>query len=141
MQIRFPSHLKSKLTVLHKNLYINSGDPQYYEKILRYKDAHSVEAHYRLARKYEQEGLRDKALIHYAEAASSRDSDFYIQARQAVRRLQHAGEAASGDRKQAVDHESPAKRAMPTIVTWTLIWLLMFNLLIVIWMFHTAKAV
>jgi lipoprotein-anchoring transpeptidase ErfK/SrfK len=87
-EARFNSPLKSNLVHLHKNLYLNRTDPLYYEKILRYSDPKSPEAHYKLAQRYEEEGNSPKALLHYQEAAKNNASPFYAKARDSIRRLQ-----------------------------------------------------
>jgi lipoprotein-anchoring transpeptidase ErfK/SrfK len=86
-EARFNNHLKSNLMHLSKNLYLNRTDPLYYEKILRYSDPKSPEAHYHLAQKYEKAGDTVKALLHYQEAAKDSSSAFYANARDSIRRV------------------------------------------------------
>jgi hypothetical protein len=86
-EARFNNHLKSNLIHIRKNLYLNRTDPLYYEKILRYSDPKSPEAHYHLAQKYEKAGHSIKALLHYQEAAKDSFSPFYGNARDSIRRL------------------------------------------------------
>jgi lipoprotein-anchoring transpeptidase ErfK/SrfK len=87
-EARFNNYLKSNLIHLHKNLYLNRTDPLYFEKILRYSNPKSAEAHYMLAQKYEKESNAAKALLHYQEAASDRLSPFYAKAKDRMRRIQ-----------------------------------------------------
>ncbi|HEY0828446.1 MAG TPA: L,D-transpeptidase [Bacilli bacterium] len=88
-QARFKNHLKTKLTHIHKNLYLNQDDPLYYEKILRYSDAQSPEAHFMLAQKYEKAGSSARALFHYQEAARSLTSPYYIKAKEGIKEIQN----------------------------------------------------
>jgi lipoprotein-anchoring transpeptidase ErfK/SrfK len=87
-EARFNNHLKSNLIQLHKNLYLNRNDPRYYEKILRYTDPKSAEAHYMLAQKYEAEGNTAKALFHYQEVVKDKQTTFYAKAKDRMRQLQ-----------------------------------------------------
>jgi tetratricopeptide (TPR) repeat protein len=82
---------------LHKNVYVNPSDPQYYEKMLRYANSTSPEVHYRLGQKYEREGNRAKAAEHYRQCLRQRSSDFSVLAARALRRLETVQtEAADG---------------------------------------------
>ncbi|WP_421381722.1 L,D-transpeptidase family protein [Bacillus salacetis] len=83
----FDSHVKKNLDKLHKNLYLSKNDPEYYEKVLRYKDPQSPEAHFRLAQKWEEEGVLMKAYLHYEKAAQV-DSPYYYQAKAACKSLE-----------------------------------------------------
>ncbi|MGM0843580.1 MAG: L,D-transpeptidase family protein [Bacillota bacterium] len=83
----FDSHVKKNLEKLHRNLYLSKSDPEYYEKILRYKDPQSPEAHYNLAKKWEEEGVLMKAYLHYQKAAQA-DSPYYYQAKAACKSLE-----------------------------------------------------
>jgi lipoprotein-anchoring transpeptidase ErfK/SrfK len=87
-EARFDNHLKSNLIHLHKNLYLNRTDPLFFEKILRYSDPKSSEAHYKLAQKYENEGNTAKVLFHYQEAMKDNKSAFYAKAKDRLRRIQ-----------------------------------------------------
>jgi lipoprotein-anchoring transpeptidase ErfK/SrfK len=87
-EARFNNHLKSNLIQLHKNLYLNRSDPLYFEKILRYADSKSAEAHYMLAQKYQKEGNTAKALFHYQEVTNDKKTAFYAKARDHIRQLQ-----------------------------------------------------
>ncbi|WP_162463244.1 L,D-transpeptidase family protein [Paenibacillus psychroresistens] len=87
-EARFDNHLKTNLIHLHKNLYLNRTDPLFFEKVLRYADPKSPEAHYMLALKYENEGKSAKALLHYQEAMKDNKSSFYAKAKDRLRRFQ-----------------------------------------------------
>ncbi|TBL80808.1 L,D-transpeptidase family protein [Paenibacillus thalictri] len=84
---RFKSHLVDGLEHLQKNLHINRNDPMYYEKVIRYMDPKSTEAHYRLGQKYEQRGNMDKALFHYNECMKTYPSPYYYDSASAIRKL------------------------------------------------------
>ncbi|WP_248928626.1 L,D-transpeptidase family protein [Paenibacillus hamazuiensis] len=84
---RFKSHLDEKVVHLHKNLYINRSDPMYYEKVLRYLDPKSPEAHYKVGQKYEQQGAKEKAVYHYNECMKTYPSPYYYDASGSLRRL------------------------------------------------------
>ncbi|MEI7026850.1 L,D-transpeptidase family protein [Paenibacillus sp. y28] len=80
-------YLKSKLNRVKSNLYIHPSDPQYYEKVIRFVDPHSPEAHYRVGEKLLQQGNKQKAAIHFQEAAKH-PSPFNYMARKELIRMQ-----------------------------------------------------
>ncbi|WP_409252095.1 L,D-transpeptidase [Bacillus sp. SCS-153A] len=84
---QFESHVKKNLVKLHKNLYLSKSDPQYFEKVLRYKDPQSPEAHYHLAKKWEEDGALVKAYLHYQKAAQV-ESPYYYKAKAACKSLE-----------------------------------------------------
>lgn len=102
---RYKPPAADNLVHLHKNVYVNRSDPNYHEKVLRYLDPHSPEAHYRLGQQFEHAGDTGKALFHYKEAMKTHPSPYYYPAYTAIRRLDtqplnpstphHAGDIAS----------------------------------------------
>ncbi|RIW31822.1 hypothetical protein D3H55_14440 [Bacillus salacetis] len=82
----FKSPLQKNLIKLKRNLYLAKSDPEFFEKYLLYKDPHSPEAHYYLAKKWEEEGVLMKAYLHYQKACHP-DSPHYYQAKSACRSL------------------------------------------------------
>ena len=100
----FESHVKKNLVKLHKNLYLSKSDPEYYEKFLRYKDPQSPEAHYHLAKKWEEDGVLVKAYLHYEKAAQV-DSPYYHKAKTACKSLEEMMEP----HHQELDTPSPMK--------------------------------
>jgi lipoprotein-anchoring transpeptidase ErfK/SrfK len=88
---RFKNHLDEEMVHLHKNLYINRSDPMYYEKVIRYLDPRSPEAHYKLGQKFEAKGIVDKAVFHYKECRKTYPSPFYFASASAIRGLEGNG--------------------------------------------------
>ncbi|NMH70482.1 L,D-transpeptidase [Bacillus sp. RO3] len=84
---QFESHLKKNLERLNQNIYVSKDDPLYYEKILRYKDPASSEAHFHVAKKAEEEGALVKAYLHYKKAARA-DSPYYFKAKRSSKLLE-----------------------------------------------------
>jgi hypothetical protein len=127
---RFTNHLDDNLVHLHKNLYLSHGDPLYYEKVIRYLDAESPEAHFKLGQKHHKEGNLPKALYHYQETLRTYPSPYYAEARKALRQLT----GKSGERQEAVE---PATARVTTaesrspLITAVLIILLLLNILII----------
>ncbi|MFC5452983.1 L,D-transpeptidase family protein [Paenibacillus aestuarii] len=128
---RFRHYLDDNLIRLHKNLFISPSDPQYYEKVIRYLDARSPEAHYNLGQNFRIKGNRKRALFHYKEALKTYPSPYYSAANRAVYEmnqeeaaattaLQHAG--AIGDEKR--------KPLLPPLMKALLITLLVLNLIL-----------
>ena len=58
---RFRNQLDDHLIHLHKNLFISHSDPQYHEKVIRYIDANSPEAHYKIGQKFQLKGNLKRA--------------------------------------------------------------------------------
>ncbi|SFM37735.1 L,D-transpeptidase catalytic domain [Paenibacillus sp. 1_12] len=85
---RFKNHLDEEMVHLHKNLYINRSDPMYFEKVIRYLDPHSPEAHYKLGQKFEEKGIKEKALFHYKECRKIYPSPYYFSSASAIRGLE-----------------------------------------------------
>ncbi|GIP35773.1 lipopolysaccharide assembly protein LapB [Paenibacillus sp. J2TS4] len=136
---RFPSYLKKNLVHIRHNLYLNRGDPAYYDKVLRYVDPSSAEAHYHLGQKYERQGNYSKALHHYLEAGPDLSSPYSLKARSAMRNLleeesppRHPirtgndGRATAGERR----NRSAVK---PILGGMILINILLLTLLLLMW--------
>jgi len=140
---RFDHHIKKHLVCIHKNLYLNPGDPQYYEKILRYLDPHSDEAHYMVAKKYEQAGSMSKALFHYQEAAQSLSSPYYVKAKEAIRRIGKTNSASKSANESPSLGAQPKRRKLSTIAKSIIVCLLLFNfaLLLLLLNIETTRAV
>jgi tetratricopeptide (TPR) repeat protein len=73
---RFKNHLDDNLVHIHKNLYISPGDPLYYEKVIRYLDPNSPEAHFKLGQKNQKKGNLPKAKFHYQETLRTYPSPY-----------------------------------------------------------------
>lgn len=101
---RFPSYLKKQLVHVKHNLYLNRGDPSYYEKVLRYVNPSCAEAHYRVGAKCEEEGSYSKALKHYLAAAMDLSSSYSFKAKLAMRRLLEEEPAESAARSRKADY-------------------------------------
>ncbi|MCA1061076.1 L,D-transpeptidase [Rossellomorea aquimaris] len=125
---RFDSHLKKNLLHIHKNIYLSKSDEQYHEKILRYHDPSSPEAHYLLGQKMEEKGLLVKAYKHYQEAANIY-SPYYFKAKQACRLLE---DQITGDMGQV---QKPAKAFLPFYAKVILCTLLIINVCLLILLF------
>ncbi|WP_426449142.1 L,D-transpeptidase family protein [Paenibacillus sp. S-38] len=112
---------------LHKNLYLNRNDPNYYQKVINYLDRRSPEAHFRLAQHYEAEGRPEKALFHYRETMRTHPSPYYYLASGSIRRLEKdAGLAESAEAPAA----SKNKPVIPLFLKVLLLALLLINLLL-----------
>jgi lipoprotein-anchoring transpeptidase ErfK/SrfK len=135
---RFDNHLKTNLDHIHKNLYLHPNDPLYYEKILRYSDSQSPEAHYMIGRKYEQAGRISKALFHYQEVRSS-SSPYYTKAKQAVRRLQNNSSESKSDNENSHLYSPQQGSKTSNIAKSMLICLLLFNLALILLLFNIDK--
>ncbi|MBP1156771.1 MULTISPECIES: L,D-transpeptidase family protein [unclassified Paenibacillus] len=130
---RFKPPAADNLVHLHKNVYVNRKDPNYHEKVLRYLDPHSPEAHYRLGQQFEHRGEPAKAIFHYKAAMKTQPSPYYYPASAAIRRLdktQHS--AVSAHRLEAGPFSSNrrTRSAIPLFMKTLLIALLLLNLLL-----------
>ncbi|WP_281885302.1 L,D-transpeptidase family protein [Paenibacillus sp. YYML68] len=131
---RFPSPHAGQLVHLHKNIYVNRHDPLYHDKVIRYLDPHSPEAHYYLGNHYERKGNRLKALQHYQEAMAVYPSDYYYKASSAIRRLHQAEERAAQAAALATATQAgtsvtkeEASGSLPSFMKAVLIVLLLMN--------------
>ncbi|BCB06061.1 L,D-transpeptidase [Bacillus sp. KH172YL63] len=128
---RFESHLKKNLLHVHKNLYLAKDDEHYYEKILRYHDPSSPEAHYHLGLKWEQKGAWMKAYKHYQQAATVH-SPYYFKAKKASRLLEE-----QFLRNQSEDTGQTIKRTLPVYVKVLVFALLFINVcLLALFLFY-----
>ncbi len=84
---RFSSHLKKNMINIDRNIYISQSDPLYYEKVLRYLDPESAEAHYKLGEKNEESGNVEKATFHYSKSTQT-SSPYYFQAKRKLVKIQ-----------------------------------------------------
>jgi hypothetical protein len=109
---RFASHLKKFIVPLKSNIYINPADPMYYEKIIRYVDRNSPEAHYYLGMKYVRAGSAEKAAYHLGQSARM-DSTFGYKARAELQRLHGSGAAGEALLPQA---ETRGSRRFPWLL-------------------------
>lgn len=125
---RFDSHLKKDLLHIHKNIYLSKSDENYHEKILRYHDPSSPEAHYLLGQKMEQNGMLVKAYKHYKEAADVY-SPYYFKARHACKLLENQITEDNGQVQQ------PDKTSLPRYVKVILFSLLFINACLLILLF------
>jgi tetratricopeptide (TPR) repeat protein len=126
---RFKNHLDENLVHLHKNLYISQGDPLYYEKVIRYLDPKSPEAHFRLGEKHQINGNFKKALFHYKEVIRIYPSTYYAAAHKAVRHLE-AKQLEEAKRLQ--DVAVPRAPMIPSFLKLFLLVLLLMNLLLLL---------
>ncbi|MEW9698721.1 L,D-transpeptidase family protein [Paenibacillus sp. SI8] len=131
---RFRNHLDENLVHLHKNLFISPADPQYHEKVIRYLDSHSPEAHYKLGQNFQLKGNRKRALFHYKEVLKTYPSPYYSAANRAIHQmeLQHAEAMAQ---IEAAAYAEPRKQLLPPFMKVLLLVLLVLNLLLVILFF------
>ncbi|NOU85801.1 L,D-transpeptidase family protein [Paenibacillus sp. LMG 31460] len=126
---RFRNHLDDNLIHLHKNLFISPSDPQYYEKVIRYIDANSPEAHYKIGQKFHLKGNLKRAIFHYKEVLRTYPSPFYSAANRAIRELdQQQAEHAASMEKAFPETE---KRLLPPFMKTMLIVLFVLNLMLV----------
>jgi tetratricopeptide (TPR) repeat protein len=126
---RFRNHLDDNLIHLHKNLFISPSDPQYYEKVIRYIDANSPEAHYKIGQKFHLKGNMKRAIFHYKEVLRTYPSPFYSAANRAIRELdQQQAEHAASMQKAFPEVE---KRLLPPFMKTMLIVLFVLNLMLV----------
>lgn len=125
---------EDNLVHLHKNVFLSRGDSQYYEKVIRYLDPNSPEAHYHLAQQYEQQGFPDKALHHYKEAMKTRPSPFFYAAVNGAERLkQQPQPSAAAKPGRAPRAATPPKSAavVPSFVKIGLMLLFLINVMLV----------
>ncbi|MFF2155461.1 L,D-transpeptidase family protein [Paenibacillus chitinolyticus] len=98
---RFSHPLEPQLVRVNKNLYISRGDPQYFDKVIRYADKTSPEAHFRMGERAREQGNLPKALFHYQEVMKTYPSPFYSDANRAVHELAKREESdLAGVRKE-----------------------------------------
>jgi tetratricopeptide (TPR) repeat protein len=128
---RFKNHLDDNLVHIHKNLYISPADPLYYEKVIRYLDPYSPEAHFKLGQKHQNKGNLPKAKFHYQETLRTYPSPYYSAANKALRQLslKKGEKSAHAESAAAEEHVNEAKSPF---ISMLLIVLLVLNILIVV---------
>ncbi|SDN74732.1 L,D-transpeptidase catalytic domain [Paenibacillus sp. yr247] len=127
---RFRHYLDDNLIHLHKNLFISPSDPQYYEKVIRYLDANSPEAHYKIGQKFQQKGNLKRAIFHYKEVLRTYPSPFYSAANRALHQLDQQRAAHTVSLQQAFPEEK--KPLLPPFLKTLLIVLFVLNLVLVL---------
>jgi hypothetical protein len=128
---RFKHHLDDNLVHIHKNLYISPADPLYYEKVIRYLDPYSPEAHFKLGQKHQSKGNVPKAKFHYQETLRTYPSPYYSAANKALRQLSmKTGEKSAHVSSAAA--EEHANEAKSPFISMLMIVLLVLNILIVV---------
>ncbi|MBP1961671.1 L,D-transpeptidase family protein [Paenibacillus aceris] len=127
---RFRNHLDDNLIHLRKNLFISPADPLYYEKVIRYLDATSPEAHYKIGQKFQRKGNYKRAIFHYKEVLRTYPSPFYSAANRAIRHIEEEQAAHALNMQNAFPEET--KRMLPQFMKTLLIVLLVLNLLLVV---------
>lgn len=127
---RFHNQLDDHLIHLHKNLFISHADPLYYEKVIRYLDAHSPEAHYKLGQKFHVKGNWKKAHFHYKEVLRTYPSPFYSAANRAIHQLELQQAAHFASLEQTIS--SVRKPLLPPFMKVLLVVLLLINVVLVL---------
>ncbi|NOV02985.1 L,D-transpeptidase family protein [Paenibacillus planticolens] len=127
---RFRNHLDDNLIHLRKNLFISPSDPMYYEKVIRYLDATSPEAHYKIGQKFERKGNLKRAIFHYKEVLRTYPSPFYSDANRAIRHIEDEQAAHALNMQKAFPEEK--KGILPPFMKTLLLVLLVLNLLLVV---------
>ncbi|WP_068774753.1 L,D-transpeptidase [Paenibacillus sp. FJAT-26967] len=84
---RFSNPLEPQLVRLNKNLLISKGDPQYFDKVIRYADKTSPEAHFKMGERAREQGNISRAIFHYQEVMKTSSSPYYYEANRALRDL------------------------------------------------------
>ncbi|WP_188205570.1 L,D-transpeptidase family protein [Alkalibacillus aidingensis] len=136
---RFDSYLKKHLVKVDRNLYLSESDTQYYEKILRYKDPSSPEAHYYLGIKSEQEGLYEKAREHFQKVVKHADSPYYFKSRKSLKRLEDKINASKQLDRSSSTLTSPKKT--PLLVKSIISFVIIFNLCILFLLLFWPKPI
>ncbi|NEW06587.1 L,D-transpeptidase [Paenibacillus sp. SYP-B3998] len=131
---RFRNYLDENLIHLHKNLFISPSDPLYHEKVIRYLDSRSPEAHFKLGQKFQLRGNRKRALFHYKEVLKTYPSPFYSAANRAIHHMdeQHATALAQ---MESAAYAEPHKQLLPPFMKSLLIVLFVLNLLLILLFF------
>ncbi|OAS16311.1 L,D-transpeptidase family protein [Paenibacillus oryzisoli] len=127
---RFRNQLDDHLVHLHKNLFISHGDPNYHEKVIRYLDANSPEAHFNLGQKFREKGNWKRARFHYKEVLKTYPSPFYSAANRAIHLLDQQQAAHTANLEQTLPGKS--KPLLPPFMKMLLLVLLILNVILVI---------
>lgn len=127
---RFRNQLEDHLVHLHKNLFISHADPLYHEKVIRYLDSNSPEAHFNLGQKFRAKGNWKRARFHYQEVLKTYPSPFYSSANRAIHLMdqQQASHAANLEQTLQVK----PKPLLPPFMKMLLLVLLILNVLLVL---------
>ncbi|NQX58530.1 L,D-transpeptidase family protein [Paenibacillus qinlingensis] len=127
---RFRNQLDDHLVHLHKNLFISHADPLYHEKVIRYLDANSPEAHFNLGQKFREKGNWKRARFHYKEVLKTYPSPFYSAANRAIQLLDQQQATHVANLEQTL----PAKQKplLPPFMKMLLLVLLILNVLLVL---------
>lgn len=124
--------MKKNLVNIKKNLYINPSDPLYCEKVIRYIDPHSPEAHYMLGQKHEQKNSFSTALFHYKKAARFH-SPYYLKAKHSIIEIENKLKGRVPEQLSAPSN--PSRSHIPMFVKSLIVFLLLFNMLLLLLMF------
>ncbi|UJF35866.1 tetratricopeptide repeat protein [Paenibacillus hexagrammi] len=136
---RFRNHLDDHLVHLHKNLYISPSDPMYYDKVIRYVDPNSPEAHYKLGQRYQASGNRKRAIFHYKQVLKTYPSPFYSAANRAIYELENSHTALM-ETAAAAEAGHARKPILPPFMKTLLIVLFIVNLMLLT-LFFGDKAI
>jgi hypothetical protein len=128
---RFDNHFKKNLVNINKNIYINPSDPLYCEKVIRYIDPHSPEAHYMLGQKHEQKNSFSTALFHYKKAARFH-SPYYLKAKHSIIEIENKLQGRALEQSSSTN---PSRSHIPMFVKSLIVFLLLFNILLLLFMF------
>jgi hypothetical protein len=115
------NELRKQLDDIGRHRYIHKNDPLYFEKVLRYVDPHSPEAHYKVGEKQEKLGNLQKAVFHYEEVVRV-PSPYYERAHKALEQL-----PASLHTKNVIKKE---ERPFHPLLLSLVITLLLFNFIL-----------
>ncbi|MEC0232487.1 L,D-transpeptidase [Paenibacillus alba] len=127
---RFRNHLDDNLIHLHKNFFVSPSDPQYYEKVIRYLDANSPEAHFKIGQKFQLKGNVKRAVFHYKEVLRTYPSPFYSAANRAIQHLDQQQAAHAASLQLAFPGKN--KPLLPPFMKTLLLVLLVLNLMLVL---------
>ncbi|CAN7684041.1 L,D-transpeptidase family protein [Paenibacillus sp. LjRoot56] len=126
---RFRNQLDDHLVHLHKNLFISHADPLYHEKVIRYLDANSPEAHFNLGQKFREKGNWKRARFHYKEVLKTYPSPFYSAANRAIHLLDQQQATHVANLEQTLPEKQ--KPLLPQFMKMLLLVLLILNFLLV----------
>jgi hypothetical protein len=127
---RFRNQLDDHLVHLHKNLFISHADPLYHEKVIRYLDANSPEAHFNLGQKFREKGNWKRARFHYKEVLKTYPSPFYSAANRAIHLLDQQQATHVANLEQTLPEKR--KPLLPPFMKMLLLVLLILNVILVL---------
>lgn len=127
---RFRNQLDDNLVHLHKNLFISHADPLYHEKVIRYLDANSPEAHFNLGQKFREKGNWKRARFHYKEVLKTYPSPFYSAANRAIHLLDQQQDTHVASLEQTLLEKR--KPLLPPFMKMLLLVLLILNVILVL---------